>query len=111
MGVLDHRPINLEFKQKANLGPIPFRFSPLWTQHQDFLERACSIWTQRVTGSPFIVWEEKLRRVKRELKIWSRGLTPPFEERKEVQNLMESHQLALEIDKVTKEALCREEVL
>jgi len=35
---LDHRTISLSLYPPKNLGPIPFRFNPLWFQHQDFMD-------------------------------------------------------------------------
>ena len=34
----DHKPILLEFSLDQALGLIPFQFSPLWIQHEDFLQ-------------------------------------------------------------------------
>ena len=36
-GGSDHKPILLEMVKVKNLGPIPFRFNPLWASHPEFL--------------------------------------------------------------------------
>ena len=55
----------MEIKESPDIGHIPFRFSHLWIQHQDFMDRVCAAWDSAVSGFPFFVWEEKLRRVKK----------------------------------------------
>ena len=32
----DHHPISLNFEKEEDLGPIPFRFSPLWIECDGF---------------------------------------------------------------------------
>jgi hypothetical protein len=34
----DHKPILLNLEEEENMGPIPFRFSPLWIEKEGFLE-------------------------------------------------------------------------
>ena len=34
----DHHPISLVFEREEELGPIPFRYSPLWTDRVGFFE-------------------------------------------------------------------------
>jgi hypothetical protein len=36
-GILYHFPIALSFDKVENLGPIPFKFNPLWMDSSDFL--------------------------------------------------------------------------
>jgi hypothetical protein len=64
----DHKPIMLVLTPQRNLGPIPFRFSPLLISQKDFSNKVEEIWRRPVTGSPFYIWEEKIRRVKSALK-------------------------------------------
>jgi hypothetical protein len=71
--VSDHKPILLEFSCDMNLGPIPFRFSPLWFQDKGFLKLVTKVWNGIVRGSTFHMWEEKLRRLKTLLKAWAKG--------------------------------------
>lgn len=66
--VSDHKPIWMELKEATNLGSIPFRFIPLWIHKEGFLKIAQEVWMQHVNDSPFYVWEENLRRVKKALK-------------------------------------------
>ena len=71
-GGSDHKPILLEMEPGKNLGPIPFRFNPMWAKQEDFLKIVAESWAHLVTGSSFFVWEEKLRRLKKSLKSWAK---------------------------------------
>jgi hypothetical protein len=74
----DHKPIALSLRPSAALGPIPFKFTPLWQEQGDFLNLVHHSWKDPVTGSPFYVWEEKLRRLKTNLKSWAKNLVSPW---------------------------------
>eukprot|EP00253_Pinus_taeda_P004106 PITA_04106 len=104
----DHKPIILELSTDENLGPIPFRFSSLWLQHEGFQEMVSDAWNIPVQGSPFYVWEEKLRRLKRILKEWARTLISPSSKRKVALESLAAHQLTLENSVVTQDLLQRE---
>jgi hypothetical protein len=56
----DHKPILLEITKDSPLGPIPFRFSPSWIHHEEFIDLVTRVWKDPVSGSSFFVWEEKL---------------------------------------------------
>ena len=75
--VSDHKPILLELSLDKNLGPIPFRFNPLWIQQEGFYHLVSSSWNQKITRNPSFTWEEKLRRLKHELKNWAKLLPSP----------------------------------
>jgi len=107
----DHKPISLELRQEQDQGPIPFRFNLAWIQDKDFLCRVSNVWTRKVNGSAFYVWEEKLRRLKAELKGWEKKQADPITLRLESQRHLESHQLALENKEITQQDLLKEEQL
>lgn len=88
--VSDHKLISLELLTPKDLGPIPFRFSSLWTKEADFMQKVRDCWKDPVKGSPFFVWEEKLRRVKAMLKDWVKTLPNPIVERKKSKVLQRS---------------------
>ena len=77
----DHKPISLSLLSGEKIGPIPFRFSPLWVTQEGFLDLVSDSWKHPVYGSPFYVWEGKLRRLKNDLKAWAKGLSSPMAER------------------------------
>jgi hypothetical protein len=109
--ISDHKPIKLTLSAQRNLGPIPFRFSPLWINQKDFLNKVEEIWKTSVMGSPFFVWEEKLRRVKTALKCWAKIIPSPAEERKKTQAALQSHQDYMEEAEISSDTLKREEHL
>ena len=106
--ISDHRPIKLELVAHSNQGPIPFKFNSHWVKEQTFLPLIKESWMTPVKGSPFFVWEEKLRRVKAALKAWVRSLPNPAVERKAIQERLEKHQLDSENVEITKVILDEE---
>jgi exonuclease III len=44
-GISDHRPIALSFDKVENMGPIPFKFNPIWLDSPDFLPLISSVWS------------------------------------------------------------------
>ena len=80
----DSHPISLLLEEEENLGPIPFRFSPIWIERDGFWETVSQAWAQFVDGSPSYVWEHKLKHTKYALKSWIKTpLTTPMSSRKE----------------------------
>ena len=53
----DHKPISLSLTPGEKLGPIPFRFSPLWVSMDGFHDLVSETWQKPVVGSPFFIWE------------------------------------------------------
>ena len=80
----DHKPILLSIFPEENLGPIPFRFIPIWVSQEGFLNIMYNSWNDPIYGSPFYVWEGKLRRLKAELKAWAKKLSSPPDDRKRI---------------------------
>eukprot|EP00253_Pinus_taeda_P001699 PITA_01699 len=60
----DHKPILLCLKEEEDLGPLPFRFSPLYAEREGFFETVQTAWQKEVTGSPSFMWEQKLKKCK-----------------------------------------------
>ena len=95
-GGSDHKPVLLEMKKDKNLGPIPFRFNPQWANHPEFLKIVGEAWYPPVSGSPFYVWEEKLRRTKKALKGWAKSIPPPSHIKIQAAHALEMHQASME---------------
>jgi exonuclease III len=106
--ISDHKPLALSLRPSAALGPIPFKFSPLWLEQGDFLNLVHHSWKDPVTGSPSYVWEEKLRRLKTTLKSWAKTLVSPLAERKQAQETLEIHQQIMEETLITQAILSQE---
>ena len=73
----DHKPILLQFIDDEDIGPIPFKFSPLWIDKEGFLDTVGNSWKIPVFGSPNFVWERKLKHTTSVLKEWIK-LSPHF---------------------------------
>ena len=58
-----HKLISLQLSTSEKLGPIPFRFNPLWLNDAKALEITQIAWNSNITGSPSYIWEDKLREV------------------------------------------------
>ena len=67
----DHKPISLSFTNPSNLGPIPFRFNPLWLNNAKNLDLIRTTWNYSFFGSPSFIWDSKLRDVCSSLKKWA----------------------------------------
>jgi hypothetical protein len=104
----DHKPILLSLDPGENLGPIPFRFSPLWTNQEGFQEVVSESWQRQTLGSPFFIWEEKLRRLKKDLKAWAKNFSSPSTEKIRTQITLDRLQKASEDTPQTKESLSQE---
>lgn len=79
----DHKPIQLLLAPEEDLGPIPFKFNPLWIEKAGFMDTIQTAWDIPINGSPSFVWEQKLKATKNALKEWLRKLhNPSTQERK-----------------------------
>jgi len=93
----DHKPILLCLKEEEDLGPLPFRFNPLWAGKDGFLETVQAAWMTEVIGSPSFVWEQKLKNTKKALKDWiKKSMQSPNRQRKEAVIQLEGIQLEME---------------
>ena len=106
----DHKPILLQIENEEDLGPIPFRFSPLWKDRDGFMRTVILAWEIPVAGSPNYVWERKLINTKAALKNWVK-LTQkkPTSERKEALQNLEKIQLEMEETEITLALLAKEQ--
>ena len=94
---LDHKPILLQLEEEENMGPIPFRYSPLWNDKEGFKETVSSAWSTPVRGSPSFVWEQKLKATKVALKDWiKKPVKTPTTQRKESTHILENLQMEFE---------------
>ena len=57
-------------------------------------------WSLLVTGSPYYIWEEKLRRVKKTLKSWAKTTPPPGLAKSHAASALEIHQSKIEVGNV-----------
>jgi len=52
------------------LGPLPFKYSPLWNENAAAKDLIQHTWQQHVEGSSGYIWERKIKNVKHALKDW-----------------------------------------
>eukprot|EP00253_Pinus_taeda_P035660 PITA_35660 len=57
----DHFPTLLTMDSHSQLGPIPFRYNPLWRNNASTEAIIEATWKQHVEGSPSHIWETKIR--------------------------------------------------
>ena len=100
----------LQIEEEEDIGPIPFRFSPLWKDQDGFMSTVTMAWDPLVVGSSNFVWERKLKNTKAALKVWAK-LTQknPISERKEALKILEKIQMEMEDSKITPTLLEKEQ--
>jgi ribonuclease HI/exonuclease III len=105
----DHKPIQLLLEEEEDLGPLPFRFSPLWIEREGFYETVKEAWAKSFSGSSSFVWEQKLKATKQALKEWIKNPVPtPINTRKEAVYNLETLQTEMESKEITAELLEQE---
>ena len=72
----NHHPFSLQFEKEEELGPIPFKFSPLWLERVGFMDIVTQAWSKYVVGSPNFLFEQKLKNTKLMLKKWVKSPLP-----------------------------------
>jgi len=66
--VSDHFPIMLTLDSHAQLGPIPFRYNPLWRSNAEAAAIIEATWNHHIEGSPSYIWETKIKNTRKALK-------------------------------------------
>eukprot|EP00253_Pinus_taeda_P016043 PITA_16043 len=69
----DHYPTTLVLEAHCPLGPIPFKYSPLWSSIPIVDHIVKFTWSRRIEGSSRYIWENKLKRTKSTLKEWAKN--------------------------------------
>eukprot|EP00253_Pinus_taeda_P025196 PITA_25196 len=93
----DHFPILLTMDSQSHLGPIPFRYNPLWRNNAEAEAIIETTWKQHVEGSPSHIWETKIRNIRKALKEWAKAsYQEPEKIKKKVQQDLEKVQKQIE---------------
>ncbi|KAL8519731.1 hypothetical protein ACS0TY_010607 [Phlomoides rotata] len=83
--ISDHCPLFLGLSV-TEWGPKPFKFFNGWVKHPDFSEFCTSRWNSySVTGWKSFVLKEKLKLLKRDLKVWSQETFGAIQHKMETQ--------------------------
>jgi len=108
----DHYPITVTLETHCPVGPIPFKYSPLWNRILLAREIFKETWSQHVEGSPCFLWEPKLKRTKKALKDWAKeSYHEPEEIKKKVKNELEDVQARIEEHGLTQQSKEQENAL
>ena len=89
-------PFLFSLEPLGNLGPQPFKFSPVWISKPGFYEVVARAWGEFIRGSPGFIWEKKLANVKKELKEWQKGLSRLGQEKTILRKALEEIQDEIE---------------
>eukprot|EP00253_Pinus_taeda_P004750 PITA_04750 len=93
----DHFPILLTLDSHSQLGPIPFRYNPLWRNNAEAEEIIETTWKHHVEGSPSHIWETKIRNKRKALKKWAKvSYQEPEKKNKKIQQDLEEVQKQIE---------------
>ncbi|XP_075077104.1 uncharacterized protein LOC142163855 [Nicotiana tabacum] len=68
----DNAPLFMTCGDNATTFTKPFKFLNFWTKHASFMEVVRQNWQADFTGDPFLMFKQKLKRVKIALSKWSR---------------------------------------
>ena len=98
-----HHPILLIFEEEEDLGPIPFRFSPLWIARGGFWDTVSNSWVVYIEGSPSFIWEQELKNTNIALNNWAKkSLNSPISSRQNHVRELADIQLKMEYVEITK---------
>eukprot|EP00253_Pinus_taeda_P008234 PITA_08234 len=93
----DHFPILLTLDSPL-LGPIPFRYNPLWRTNAAAEAIIEATWKQHVEGSPSHIWETKIKSTRKALKEWAKlSYQEPENVKKKFQQNLEEQATARKI--------------
>lgn len=53
----------------------------MWSEHQDCLRLVTEVWSRKVDGCPMSVLAQKLKNLKKELKVWNKDVFGDINER------------------------------
>ncbi|XP_019234077.1 PREDICTED: uncharacterized protein LOC109214595 [Nicotiana attenuata] len=68
----DHAPVYMNCGEEAMKFIKPFKFLNFWTKHETFKDVVKQNWIADFIGDPFLMFKQKLKRVKIALSKWSR---------------------------------------
>ncbi|XP_070039455.1 uncharacterized protein [Nicotiana tomentosiformis] len=69
----DHSPMQLKCDIEVPLVKKPFRFLNLWVEHESFKETVRENWKADFSASLFVMFNYKLKKLKKALLVWSRA--------------------------------------
>jgi len=70
----DHKPVLLKLDKGRNLGPLPFKYNKTWDLQDEFRTLVQNQWAKEINGSPYFVWETKLKNLRVAIKQWAKEM-------------------------------------
>ncbi|XP_075103465.1 uncharacterized protein LOC142178046 [Nicotiana tabacum] len=70
----DHAPLLMTCGEKIANFVKPFKFLNFWTKHDTFIDAVRQNWEVDFIGDPFLMFKQKLKKVKAALSKWSREI-------------------------------------
>lgn len=67
----DHAPLLVNIKDRRPTGSA-FRYINVWANNHTFLQEVASCWTQPQFGRPMVRFAQKLKALRKTLKVWNR---------------------------------------
>lgn len=71
---LDHYPLLLLLSRDARAYPTSFKFMSMWNSHNDCKRLIKDVWSTDIHGCPIYRLSQKLKLLKKELKIWNKSV-------------------------------------
>lgn len=76
-----------------------FKFLNLWVENSSFMEVVRENWKEDVVGSPFVILQKKLKRVKKALASWSRETFGDiFKQIASLEDVIKVHEVEFELN-------------
>ncbi|XP_019263812.1 PREDICTED: uncharacterized protein LOC109241529 [Nicotiana attenuata] len=69
----DHSPLQLKCDIENPPVKKSFRFLNFWVEHETFKEVVKDNWKADFSANPFVLFNHKLKKIKKALSVWSRG--------------------------------------
>ncbi|XP_019253806.1 PREDICTED: uncharacterized protein LOC109232489 [Nicotiana attenuata] len=69
----DHSPMQLKCDIEAPIIKKPFRFLNFWVENESFKEVVRENWKANFSASPYILFNHKLKKLKKALALWSKA--------------------------------------
>lgn len=74
----DHAPLHVLCRSLQVPIVKPFGFLNFWTKHHSYKGVVEKLWEYEIEGSPFFVFNEKLKKLKKALSLWSKNTYGDF---------------------------------
>ena len=71
-GDSNHCPALVQLVQAISSPPKPFKLFNFWTRHPEFLNTITQSWKEPILGSPMVILQKKIKRLKQCLKNFNK---------------------------------------